>query len=74
MAKPIQIKVSYEESRSAEYQSARVGAEITLELAEGENAGQVFLEYQKALQARVGNQAAERVEALVAEKKERGWR
>lgn len=74
MAKPIRLIVRYEESRSWEYQSAKIGAEIELELDEGENAASVFATYQTALRDRVTTRTAEEVERLVADKRERGWK
>ena len=74
MAKVREVVVSYEESRSSEFQSARIGTSVTITLEDGENAGAVFLQYLKALQGRVGPQVADRVEALVADRRERGWK
>ena len=74
MAKVEKMVIVYDEGGCSEYQPCRIAAEITVVLEEGDEPMKVFRSYYNGLKERISPLVTERVEELVARKRERNWR
>jgi len=69
-----EVVISYEEKRSAGYQTVGHGLSITVELAQGETVNEAIAKYRDTLRDKVTAHTAEEANRLMREKEEAGFK